>query len=92
MVLVRAGQATTTSTGGAPTIENKTGADCTGVHGANNRTLDLAALATDELIIAQSSPLYPTQDYTKATVGGVSRITFLNKVYDEFFIRVLYWT
>ena len=76
----------------APTTYSKLGSDCAGSSGTANRTLDLADEAANEIIFVQGSFLHPTQDYTKALVGGVSRYTFINKVYNNFFIEVFYWT
>jgi len=90
VVVVRAG--TTPEGEGPPVIENKRGSDLTGVHGAANRTYDLKYKSEKEIIYVQGAFLYPTADYTKSTVGGITRLTFLNKVYDELYIRIIYWT
>lgn len=89
MVTVKGGLLT--SLGSALRVENFDGSDCTGVNGANNRTVDITRLATNELIFIAGAFLYPTNDYTSASVGGVTRYTFLNKVYQQFKIRILYW-
>ena len=75
---------------GGPKFVDARGSDCGGASGDKSRTFDLSGVATNEIRYLQGAYLhYP--DYSKATVGGVSRITFVNRVYDQFYLRVYYW-
>jgi len=74
-----------------PRQEFKTGADCSGSSGDNNRTLaaSYANLIIDTLVVYKSgSFLHKTLDYT---VAG-STITFLGEVYDDEPIAIFYYT
>ena len=75
----------------SPQIANKDGSDCGGTTGTANRTLSLDHIALNELIFVAGAVLYPTSDYTKATVAGATQYTFLNKIYNQFKIRIFYW-
>ena len=88
-MLVKAGQVSAAS---ATNFALYLGSTCAGASGTNNRTLDLSGVAVSEIIHVQGAYLHPSSDYTKATVGAVSRLTFINKVYDNFVISVYYWT
>ena len=74
----------------APRIVIARGSDCGGTHGTTGRTLNLSGVAINEVIYVQGAYLHDP-DYSKSTVGGVSRITFTNKVYDPFYIDIYYW-
>ena len=87
-MLVKAGQVSAAS---ATNFALYAGSDCAGASGSNNRTLDLSGVAVSEIIHVQGAYLHPSNDYTKATVGAVSRLTFINKVYDSFNISIYYW-
>lgn len=88
-MLVKAGQVS--STASATNFALYNGSNCTGTSGTINRTLDLSGVAVSEILHVQGSYLHPSSDYTKATVGSVSRLTFINKLYDNFIISVYYW-
>ena len=88
MVVVRGGDIQSVA---SPTLLSKRGSDCSGVNGANNRTLGIGVVTFNEIVFVQGAFLTPAVDYTKATVGAESVITFINKVYDTFYIRVYYW-
>jgi len=75
----------------SPQIADKAGSDCGGTAGTVNRTLSIDHIALNELVFVAGAMLYPTTDYTKATVGGVTQYTFLNKIYNQFKIRIFYW-
>lgn len=83
MVTIKAGRPTRN--------ETFTGADLAGATGTTNRTLSISAKASSEIIFVQGAYLHPTVDYTKTTVLGVSQYTFINKVYDSFYIQIYYW-
>jgi len=85
MVVVRVGNI-------APVLSPRLGSDCSGSHGTKNRTLSISSVAAQEIIFVQGSYLYLGLDYTKATVGGVTQYTFLNRVYDNFHIRIYHWS
>jgi len=75
-----------------PTLGSSNGSDLSGSNGATNRTLNLGGVSKREIVFVQGRFLHPIQEYTKATVGGVSQITFLGKVYDQHYIEIYYWT
>ena len=74
----------------APRFVSVRGSDCTGTHGTTSRTYDLSGVAVNEVLYVQGAYLH-SPDYSKSTVGGVTRFTFNNKVYDPFYIDVYYW-
>ncbi|MFH1638427.1 MAG: hypothetical protein ABIB71_08430 [Candidatus Woesearchaeota archaeon] len=91
MALVKGGGILAPGTEGiAPRFVVLRGSDCTGTHGTNNRTFDLSGVTVNEFVYVQGSFLH-APDYSKATVGSASRITLINKVYDQFYIEVYYW-
>jgi hypothetical protein len=67
------------------------GSDCSGAEGGTGRALTMSGVSLNEIIYAQGGFQYPGTDYAKATVGGVSVITFNGEVYNEFYIQVFYW-
>lgn len=72
-----------------PMIENKTGVDLSGISGAKNRVLSLAA--TPErlgLVFCGGQNLTPVTDFS---ISGAN-ITFLNNVTNSMSINVLYFS
>jgi hypothetical protein len=70
----------------------KTGEDLTGNHGDANRTYDLPITSVGEQVFIQGKYLHPVLEYTKSVVGGVSRLTFLSKIYNQMNLIVYYWS
>lgn len=73
-------------------ITNVRGSDCSGSHGDNNRAYTISSIAAEEIIFSQGVHLFPGVDYTKSNSATASTYTFVNKVYDGFYIRVYWWT
>lgn len=91
MALVKGGGIFAPGTEGiAPRTFFARGSDCSGTHGSNNRTLTLSGVSVNEILYVQGAYLH-SPDYSKATSGGNSVLTFNNKVYDQFYITVYYW-
>ena len=61
-----------------------------GSHGETSRTVDLSGVAVNEIIYVQGAFVH-SPDYSKTTVASVSRLTFNNKIYDQFYVSVYYW-
>jgi len=72
--------------------ENFTGADATGVSGAKNRVLTLANTSTSKKEqVFVSGLLLHSGDYTISHLSASSTITFLNALYDDMKIKVVYF-
>jgi len=72
-------------------VQNSRGSDCTGSDGATDRTLALENSGNNNEILTlyvQNNVLVPTVDFTHNTTTNV--ITFLNEIYDSFYIGVVY--
>lgn len=70
------------------TVDKKTGSDCSGSDGEVNRTLTLSSTpATIVLISIQGAIQYVTTDYTLTD----DTITFLNKVWNDQIIEVVFY-
>ena len=75
----------------APSVFYAKGSDCGGADQTKNRTLSVSGVSAGEMIFIQRSFQYIGDDYTKATVAGVTQYTFLNKIYNQFILRIYYW-
>lgn len=77
---------------GLPSLQSSRGSNCEGTSGTTGRKLSLTGIAgTGELVHVQGAFYTPIADYTKATSGTISVLTFLNKVYDNNYIEVCWW-
>jgi hypothetical protein len=78
------------------TTENYVGSNCTGASGSTNRTLTIlnAYLTTDDEfeVFVNNSFLHNTVDYTVNHKSSSSIITFLNNIWDDQNITVIYTT
>lgn len=72
-----------------PTIENKSGSDCSGSDGESNRILTLANTPSPLFLVSVGGQILTvTTDYTIST----NQITFLGKIWDSMKILILYFT
>ena len=74
-------------------VEAFRGSDASGSDGAINRAITMANTTTskDEIVIREGAVLHPTKDYTPNHKGASSTITFLTELFDEEYIRILYF-
>ena len=79
-------------TGG--TSETKLGSDCSGTDGGTSRVLTLSnsriTLDNGFIVVVSGSTLHPTTDFTLDHNDSSSTITFLNALYDDQPILVIY--
>ena len=75
----------------APSVFYAVGSDCSGADQTKNRTLSVSGVSAGEMIFIQRAYQYVGADYSKTTIGGVTQFTFLNKIYNNFTLRIYYW-
>ena len=82
-------------TRGVPTSENKRGSDCSGSDADASRVLTLANTSTTKsggfLVFVNGLSLH-SADYSATHSSSASTITFTNKVWDNDYITVVYFT
>jgi len=77
-----------------PTTESYTGANCTGSSGDTNRVLTLSntrtTIGNGLIVIVANNALHPTTDFTVSHKSASSTITFVNSLWNDQNITVIY--
>ena len=81
-------------TRGAPAREDKRGSDCSGSDGDTSRVLTLAntSLTKAAIQIIVNGLFLHSADYSVSHLAASSTVTFTNKVWDNDYIVVVYFT
>jgi len=93
MAMISGGSTEAGVTTGVVSLSRR-GANCTGTNGTVNRILTLtnSALTTTVIVWVNGTMLHETFDFTISHLGANSTITFLNPIWNEDYIGVLYFT